>query len=78
MRIPCLETIYKSLVVNTNIVTKLKDKVNSLCNNVEEVKYKTFKKLSLAPDVVQNVSKLNESWLVSLYIFKMKYVIFFY
>lgn len=70
MRIPCLETIYKSLVVNTNIVNKLKEKISCLCNTVEEVKYKTFKKLSLAPDFVQNTSKLNESWLVHLYVFQ--------
>lgn len=65
MKIPCLETIYKSLVVNTNIVNKLKEKVNYLCNTVEELKYKTFKKLSLAADVIQNTSKLNESRLVN-------------
>ncbi|XP_008183683.1 nuclear pore complex protein DDB_G0274915 isoform X1 [Acyrthosiphon pisum] len=61
LKIPCLETIYKSLVVNTNIVNKLKEKINFLYNTVEEMKYRTFKKLSLAPDVVQNTSKLNES-----------------
>lgn len=67
MKIPCLETIYKSLVVNTNIVNKLKEKVNYLCNSVEEIKYKTLKKLSLAPDI-QNTSRLNESRLVNIYV----------
>lgn len=66
LKIPRLDTIYKSLVVNTNIVKKLQEKVNYLSNTVEEVKYKTFKKLSLAADVVQNTSKLNESRLVRL------------
>ncbi|KAE9534779.1 hypothetical protein AGLY_008071 [Aphis glycines] len=61
LKIPCLETIYKSLVVNTNIVNKLKEKINYLYSTVEEMKYRTFKKLSLAPDVVQNTSKLHES-----------------
>ncbi|XP_022170924.1 nuclear pore complex protein Nup214-like [Myzus persicae] len=61
LKIPCLETIYKSLVVNTNIVNKLKEKINCLYNTVEEMKYRTFKKLSLAPDVVQNTSNLHES-----------------
>lgn len=61
LKIPCLETIYKSLVVNTNIVNKLKEKINNLSSTVEEVKYKTFKKLSLAPNVVQNAYKLHES-----------------
>ncbi|KAL5241348.1 hypothetical protein ACI65C_008758 [Semiaphis heraclei] len=61
LKIPCLETIYKSLVVNTNIVNKLKEKINYLYNTVEEMKYRTFKKLSLAPDVVQNTSNLHES-----------------
>lgn len=55
-----METIYKSLVVNTNIVNKLKEKVNGIFDTVEEVKYKTFKNLSLVPDVVQNTSKVNE------------------
>lgn len=64
MKIPCLETIYKSLVVNTNIVNKLKEKIDCLSADVEEAKYKTFKKLSLAPEVLQNTSKLNESRLV--------------
>ncbi|XP_050433429.1 nuclear pore complex protein Nup214 [Adelges cooleyi] len=61
LKIPRLETIYKSLVVNTNIVNKLKEKINCLCDDVEEVKHKTYKKLSLAPDVVQNTSRLNDS-----------------
>ncbi|XP_026811459.1 nuclear pore complex protein Nup214 isoform X2 [Rhopalosiphum maidis] len=61
LKIPCLETIYKSLVVNTNIVNKLKERINYLYSTVEEMKYRTFKKLSLAPDVVQNTSKLHES-----------------
>ncbi|XP_025410474.1 nuclear pore complex protein Nup214-like isoform X2 [Sipha flava] len=61
LKIPCLETIYKSLVVNTNIVNKLKDKINNLCNTAEEMKYRTFKKISLVPDIIQNTSKLNES-----------------
>ncbi|VVC28995.1 WD40/YVTN repeat-like-containing domain [Cinara cedri] len=61
LKIPCLETIYKSLVVNTNIVNKLKEKINHLCNIVEEVKYRTFKKLTVAPDIVQNASRLNVS-----------------
>jgi len=52
------------LVVNTNIVNKLKEKVNCLNNTVEELKYKTFKKLSLAPDMMKNTSKLDESRLV--------------
>lgn len=69
MKIPCLETIYKSLVVNTNIVNKLKEKINFLYNTVEEMKYRTFKKLSLAHDVVQNTSKLNESRLVNIYLY---------
>lgn len=69
MKIPCLETIYKSLVVNTNIVNKLKDKINNLCNTAEEMKYRTFKKLSIVPDVVQNTSKLNESRFVNFYLF---------
>ena len=69
MKIPCLETIYKSLVVNTNIVNKLKEKINYLYSTVEEMKFRTFKKLSLAPDVVQNTSKLNESRLVNVYFY---------
>lgn len=69
LKIPCLETIYKSLVVNTNIVNKLKDKINNLCNTAEEIKYRTFKRLSLVPDVVQNTSKLNESRFVNFYLY---------
>lgn len=69
MKIPCLETIYKSLVVNTNIVNKLKDKINNLCNTAEEIKYRTFKKISLVPDIVQNTSKLNESRFVNFFLF---------
>lgn len=48
-------------------MNKLKEKINFLYNTVEEMKYRTFKKLSLAPDVVQNTSKLNESRLVNVY-----------
>jgi len=69
LKIPCLETIYKSLVVNTNIVNKLKEKINYLYSTVEEMKYRTFKKLSLAPDVVQNTTKLHESRLVNVYFY---------
>ncbi|XP_050531043.1 uncharacterized protein LOC126899857 [Daktulosphaira vitifoliae] len=61
MKIPRLETIYQALVYNTNTVNKLKEKIKYLCDSVEQVKEITLKKLSVAPDVVQNTSRLNDS-----------------